>query len=241
MAKVRVCGHRGAAARAPENTLAGIALARSLGIERVEVDLRLTRDGEVVLHHDRHLGRTDDGRGPVKRADLAHLQTLDAGSWFAPEFRDQRIPSLDELLAASGRTLCWNLELKTDGDGSASRKRILKDKILALTAAGEIFPRVLITSFDHGLIRAIMAEKGSPRCGFIYGHRAPSRADNESDAAVYSMRHGLVTAERVAGAHDAGKEVHAWTVNDRATLERMMAAGVDEVICDDPGLMLTLL
>ncbi len=241
MAKVRVCGHRGAASRAPENTLAGIALARSLGVERVEVDLRLTRDEEVVLHHDRDLGRTDNGRGPVREADLEHLQTLDAGSWFDPGFRDQRIPSLGDLLAASGRVLCWNLELKTDGDDSAVRRQILKDAVLTGIAAPGIFPRVLITSFDHDLIREILSVARAPRCGFIFGHHVPVPADHATTAAVFSMQHDLITADGVARAHDAGKEVHAWTVNDRVTLERMAAMGVDEVISDDPGLMLALL
>ncbi len=241
MTKVRVCGHRGASAGAPENTLAGIALARALGVARVEVDLRLTRDEKIVLHHDRDLGRTDNGSGAVSRADLAHLQGLDAGAWFAPEFAGQRIPSLGELLAASGDTLLWNLELKTDGDDSPPRKRVLMDTILALTAAATVFPRVLLTSFDHELIRDFLGAARPPLCGFIYGSRAPSAADVASTAAVFSMRHDLVDRDQVARAHDAGKEVHAWTVNDAPTLARMVDLGVDEVISDDPGLMLSLL
>ena len=110
MANAGICGHRGVAARAPENTLAGIALARRLGLGMVEVDLRLTADGRVVLHHDSHLGRTVKGRGRIGDLQYEVLRSIDAGSWFGPGFADQRVPTLEELFAASGPDLAWNLE-----------------------------------------------------------------------------------------------------------------------------------
>ncbi len=241
MAKVRICGHRGMAARAPENTLAGITLARRRGVGQVEVDLRLTRDGRVVVHHDADLGRTAPGRGKIRDRDFADLAGLDAGSWFSAEFADQRIPSLEDLLAAGGETLEWNLELKTDDPGDPAAGRLLVTRVLAGIAGAGMFRRVLLTSFDHGLIRTALGMKGAPRCGFIYGKKGPLETDHGDPVAVFSLRHKLITPDLVRRAHEENREVHAWTVNEERTLARMIDLGVDVVISDDPGRMLDLI
>ena len=85
-----VIAHRGAAARAPENTLAAIRLAAEEGARWVEVDVKLSRDGHCILMHDELLARTTDGRGEVAHYDLDELQALDAGSWFAERHAGER-------------------------------------------------------------------------------------------------------------------------------------------------------
>src|SRR5919197_4354903 len=98
-----VVGHRGAMGYAPENTLASFELAVEQGADVVELDVHLSRDGQVVVIHDEQLDRTTDGRGLVGDRTLDELKRLDAGSWFDPRFAGQRIPTLHEVLAwASG-------------------------------------------------------------------------------------------------------------------------------------------
>ena len=94
-----VIGHRGAAARAPENTLAGLRRARELGAAWVEFDVMLTADRVPVLIHDETLERTTTGRGEVARHTAAEIRALDAGGWFAPEFAGERVPTLAEAVA----------------------------------------------------------------------------------------------------------------------------------------------
>ncbi|TMJ57189.1 MAG: glycerophosphodiester phosphodiesterase, partial [Alphaproteobacteria bacterium] len=98
-----VIGHRGAAARAPENTLAGLRRARELGCAWVEFDVRLTGDGALVLCHDGRLERTSTGHGRVSAQTLAAIRRCDAGGWFAPEFAGEIVPSLDEALELASK------------------------------------------------------------------------------------------------------------------------------------------
>src|SRR5437016_8657258 len=93
-----VIGHRGAAAHAPENTLAGLRRAKELGCAWVEFDVRVTGDGALVLCHDGRLERTTTGRGRISEQTAASIRRCDAGSWFAPEFVGEIVPTLDEAL-----------------------------------------------------------------------------------------------------------------------------------------------
>src|SRR5271169_865003 len=93
-----VIGHRGAAAHAPENTLAGFRAARVLGCTWVEFDVRLTGDGALVVCHDDQLKRTTDGHGQISKLPLAAIRRWDAGSWFSKSFAGEMIPTLDETL-----------------------------------------------------------------------------------------------------------------------------------------------
>src|SRR4029077_10733853 len=110
-----VIGHPGAAAHAHENTLAGLRAARALGCGWVEFDVRLTGDGALVLCHDPRLDRTTDGKGWVSARTLTAIRQCDAGSWFAPSFAGERVPTLDEaLVLAAELDLGANVEIKAD-------------------------------------------------------------------------------------------------------------------------------
>src|SRR5438094_7725558 len=98
-----VIGHRGAAEHAPENTLAGLRRAKQLGCAWVEFDVRLTGDGALVLCHDGRLERTTTGRGRLSAQSLGAIRRCDAGSWFAPEFAGEIVPTLDEALLLAAK------------------------------------------------------------------------------------------------------------------------------------------
>ena len=112
-----VIGHRGAAGLAPENTLAALHKAHAVGCRWVEIDLRLTADGALVLLHDERIDRTTNGRGRVARLPWAALQRYDAGGWFDPAFAGEPVPSLAEAIAVLGECgLGANVELKCARD-----------------------------------------------------------------------------------------------------------------------------
>src|SRR5690348_652098 len=123
----KVIGHRGAASRAPENTLAGFRKAAELGCTWIECDVRLSHEGHPIIVHDDTLERTTDGRGRVGATPLRDLQSCDAGSYFNPSYRGERIPTLEEalrLLQSLG--LGCDLELKAE----AGREQALAEAVV---------------------------------------------------------------------------------------------------------------
>ena len=103
--------HRGAPAHAPENTLTAVRMAKEMGARWIETDVRLTADGALVMIHDETLDRTTNGSGPVLMATAEEIRSLDAGSWFAPEFAGETVPTLHEFIACI-RTEGLNLQLE---------------------------------------------------------------------------------------------------------------------------------
>lgn len=142
---VHVCGHRGHSIGAPENTLAALRAAKSAGATSCEIDLVLTKDEEIILAHDLLLDRITDGRGRVAERTVADLATLDAGSWFAPEFAGERLPTLREVLAYSRPA---NLGLVAE---IKERQRIdrLLERLAALLEETGALDDVILISFDH--------------------------------------------------------------------------------------------
>jgi len=147
---LRVGGHRGASAVAPENTYAAFERAITDGGAYTETDVRATSDGALVLVHDATLDRTTDGSGPVAGLTLEELRRLDAGSWFDASFRGQRVPELVDFLAwIEGRApFGAAIEVKAQGVGGA---------VAAAAWASSARDRLAIYAFDSEEIRAAKA------------------------------------------------------------------------------------
>jgi glycerophosphoryl diester phosphodiesterase len=142
---VHVCGHRGHCIGAPENTLAALRAARAAGATSCEIDLLLTKDDEILLGHDLTLDRTTDGRGLVATHTAAEIAALDAGSWFAPEFAHERMPSLRAVLAwARPAGLGLVAEIK-----ERQRIDLLIERLAALLEETGALDDVVLISFDH--------------------------------------------------------------------------------------------
>ena len=147
---IRVGGHRGASAVAPENTYAAFEQAIAQGGEYTETDIRVTSDGALVLVHDPTLDRTTNGQGPVSAISLEQLRELDAGSWFGEEFRGERIPELSDFLAWIEARAPFGaaIEIKAPGVGGA---------VAAQAWASPARERLSIYAFDADEIRAAKA------------------------------------------------------------------------------------
>ena len=143
-----VIGHRGAAARAPENTLAGLRKAKALGADWVEFDVMLSGDGVPVLIHDETLQRTTDGRGGSRATRRPRSRVLDAGAWFGPAFTGERIPTLTEavsLLLELG--LNANVEIKPSTGEAEATGEVVAGALRRLWP--EDGPRLLLSSFER--------------------------------------------------------------------------------------------
>lgn len=232
-----VIAHRGASDIAPENTLAAFREAVRVGADLVEMDLRLTRDREVVVFHDRDLDRTTDGTGPLAEKTLAELKNLDASARFAPEFKGERIPTLAEALAvlSAGRTgVC--LELKIDRGREDARPELVSRTLEILKEIS--FPnRLLLASFDLAAVRLVRTIGPELETGLIFREETvwTRPAAELTGVDLLSARWNIVTSSRVAVARGDGKEVWAWTVDRPDELARVCAAGVDGVASNNPA------
>ena len=246
-ASTTVMGHRGAAAVAPENTMSGFGVAARLGVP-FELDVRQCATGEVVALHDETLDRTTDGRGPITETPWPAVRALDAGQHFAPAFAGQRVPALDTVLATLGGQVVINVELKSPGSGHSIGP--LVDAVIALLQAHEVTDRVMISASDPAMLAAVRAADARIRRGHILAPRPPasfferlgSRMTAVSpDADLVMLERSLATAGTVSKLKKLGYRVFAWTVNREDDAHRLVAAGVDGLITDDPRRLLRVL
>lgn len=260
-----VLAHRGASAEAPENTLPAFALAESQGADALEIDVRLTADGVVVVHHDDTVDRVTNGRAPVRALTLEGLRRLDAGYRFSPDGgrtfpyrgRGVVVPTLAEVFAAHP-ALGVNIDLK-DRDPAMARAAV--ETVRGAGAAG----RTLLASFDLAVLaevrrldpavatglaqaEAAVFYRAYWRTCWLPGRRPPGaagaalRAAGRLPASARALqvppRHrglSLVTRGSVEAAHAAGLAVHVWTIDDPAEMRRLLARGVDGIVSNRPA------
>jgi len=235
-------GHRGASAETPENTLAAFRRALEVGADGLELDLHLTRDGEVVVIHDDRVDRTTDGRGFVHEMSLAGLRRLDAGSWFnrrcpdraRPAFAGAPVPTLQEVfdLARPVGAVLY-LEIK-HGPGY---RPALVERVLAGLAQNRYAARAVIECFDHTVLAGVT--RHNPALSICPLFEAGSAGVLVVAAALgapeLAPHWTLVSPELVQAAHAAGRRVTAWTADDPAVMRALVAAGADAVITNFPS------
>jgi glycerophosphoryl diester phosphodiesterase len=234
--------HRGASARAPENTLEAFALGLEDGAGALEMDVHLTRDWEVVVIHDDTVDRTTDGSGAVSGMTLEELRGLDAGYAF-PAYRGRglRIPALREIYEAFPEAFV-NVEIKERRPGA-------EEAVLAVVREAGAEGRTLVASARHAVVRRFREESGGtvPTAASrreILAFFVLSRLGLEGlaspgyDALQIPARHrGLnVATERFfRAAHARGVRVDVWTVNDPAEMRRLLDLGADGIMSDRPS------
>ena len=172
-----VIAQRGASAEAPENTIAAFELSLAHGADGIELDVHLSRDGHPVILHDLSLERTTDGAGPVGARTVRELKRLDAGGWYGPVFRGQRIQTLQEVLERfRDRTRFW-IELPQGSDVYPG----IEERVVSLVEIYDVVDRALIQSFDHAALarsddlgRAARCACAAGRIGYFRGRCAPN-------------------------------------------------------------------
>ena len=224
---VKVIGHRGAAGLEPENTLRSFRKALALGVDVIECDVRLTKDGRTVLLHDETLDRTTDGSGRLADRTFEQVRALDAGG-------GQKVPTLRELLDLVGGRVELHVELK---DAAA-----LAD-VLEQVAAAQLRGRVLLTSGSTEVLERVRAADDAVRLEHIFSDPPADAVDRalRVRAARISSHFTHLTEAFVAEAHRGGLEVIAWCPNTPADQQRALATGVDLICTDRPDVLLATL
>ncbi len=235
----RVIGHRGACAYAPENTLASIRKAAALGARWVEFDVRLTRDGDLVLMHDDTLKRTTNGKGRVLDFDAAAMAKLDAGAWFGAAFAGECVPTLAGTIALLIELkLGANIEIKSaPGEAPATAAALARILDAHWPAAA---PPPLVSSFEMAALEAMKALAPQWPRGLLLQKLEGEwwRLLDRLDAATFNLDHRPLSEKSVAAACQTGRPVLCYTVNDPARARDLFEWGVSGVFTDRPDAIL---
>lgn len=231
MGEVSVTAHRGYSSKAPENTLDAISAAIDEGVDYVEIDVRLTADGYVVLMHDSNTRRTADRAMTVEDETYDTLKQLDVGSWFSDEYAGTVIPTLNEAIELCKGKVYMNIELKP-ANGSGELERAVAEIITEYNMEDQC----IVTSFNQSSLVRIKNENPDIRTGCIYTVGYSNKTDYKA-MDVLSIDSRYVSRSLVVGAHEKGIMVFVWTVNTRSEMLRMTACGVDGIITDKPELL----
>lgn len=226
-----ITAHRGASYAAPENTFAAIEKAIGLGADYVELDVRITKDGQIVLIHDRTLNRTTNGRGELWDFTLEELRGLDAGSWFGGEFRGEPIPTLREVIELVKGRVRLNIEIKV----SREEPEIV-GKVVDIVRSEKFEKDCMVTSFTSEIVEEIKEIAPDIRTGLIFGRDYPADVF-EGSWEVLSCNQDVVDEEFVARAKNSGKLIHVWTVDEEDVMRRLIGLGVDGIITNRPDLL----
>ena len=232
-----IIAHRGFRAKYPENTLIAFEAALDAGVTMIELDVTHSRDGKLVVMHDRTLDRTTNGRGPVNGYFLKELKELDAGSWFNPAFAGQHVPELEEVLElVQGRTLI-NIEIKPNPDNSHHPSDDIEQQVVELVNRKDARDTVLISSFDRAVLERIKRLENPPTLALI------SRDPADSSTILFCRQlkifswhpnHAILSHEQVDLMHSAGIRVFPYNADTLAEIERMFDMNVDGIISNDP-------
>lgn len=250
--EVDVVAHRGSSGAAPENTLSAVRLAIAQKSDVVENDIQRTRDGELVIMHDTTLARTTDveqvfpDRAPwnVRDFTLAEIKQLDAGSWFAPEFAGERVPTLAEWVNAVGQQAGMLMEPKSP-ELYPGIEADLDKELRSLPAFNRALKadRVVVQCFNHAWLRVYKDRAPDVPVGLLYGNR-PSEVDIAA-AATWAQQVnpalGAIDQTTVDQVHAHGMETHVWTVNAGTDMRRAINWRVDGIITNYPQVLRDIL
>lgn len=229
-----VIAHRGASLEAPENTIAAFERAVADGADAIELDVHLSRDGHPVVIHDFTLDRTSDGTGPVSARTVQELKRLDAGGWFHPRFRGQRVQTLQEVLERfRDRTRFW-IELKAGSD----RYPGVEERVVSTLEIYDVVERALIQSFDHAALARVRALNSEVPLGALVAMPPldPARVASGVAQAVCAAA-DIVAEADVQRIRAAGLACYVWTVNEPVEMDRLTAWLVNGIITDRPGVL----
>jgi glycerophosphoryl diester phosphodiesterase len=234
-----VYGHRGGAGEAPENTLTACQQAISRGLRHVELDLRLSRDEQLVVIHDDKVNRTTFDKGKVYQFSVDELLTMDARRSAPPcqASSATAIHTLDRLMAATPELVHYNLDVK-----SGQKKHMLR--VAELLAAR--FPTaaraeaIVVTSSNEVLHQTLRQLAPHIRRGYISTRLNPFPILLKHECSLLSTAWGTLNLLTVRHAHALGIEVMAWTVNDPHSIATLYRLKVDGIITDFPSMALPI-
>jgi len=236
----QVHAHKGASAVAPENTLSAFRSAYGQGARWVEFDVSLLGDGTPVVIHDATVDRCSSSKGHLKDLCLADLETVDAGSWFDPFYKDERIPTLEEALECFAEFgLAGNLEIKRHKHQASVEE--LTGNIFNVLKHRDPAVQISISSFDVDVLKSIGAMDPGLELAMLWDTLPENWRDVLEDipTRVIHLNYKALTLPFLDEVVERELLVRAWTCNDPAELARYWPMGLGAVITDEPRYFLS--
>jgi len=236
-----VIAHRGFSGRYPENTLRSFSEALKLPVDAIELDVRQTKDGVLVVIHDETVDRTTNGKGRVRDLTWDEIRELDAGSWKGSEFSGERIPRLEEALQLINGQVIVFLEIKEPDTSQQVVDTLRQLNVLSWVKIGSFHPQAISS------VRKLAPEAS---CSLIGSAKVGATDETFAEFVKEALRCGAnsitvnyagLTPERIRYCHQRYIFVGTWTVNDAGLAKRMIDMGVDAIASDFPDLVLTVL
>lgn len=241
MKRIKTTAHRGYSEIAPENTMIAFRLALEHNPDYMECDVHRTLDGEIVVMHDGTVDRTTDGSDQISKMDFRDIRRLDAGGWFHPDFKGEKVPLLSELLnLCRGRSKLM-IEVKDEGI-EADVYKIIEDS--------EMLDQVMVISFHKDMgVKLKSLNPAVPFARLIWSdnpilHNEADRLAKTliaENASILGLNYQSATQQLVNVMHDHGIMVSVWTVDDESDIRRMAGLGVDIITSNDIGLLINIL
>jgi glycerophosphoryl diester phosphodiesterase len=223
-----VTAHRGDHRRAPENTVAAIRDAIAAGADYAEIDVQLSKDGVLVVTHDSDFSRMAGVAKKVWDLTYPEIRAIPLGAKAAPEFRNEIAPSFDEVLTAASNRIRLNIELKYYGDHQPR----LAERVVEALQTRQMTKQVLIQCLEYDPLLEVRRLAPEIPVGYLMAMNAAHPGRLKVD--FLSAQLSRVTGAFVQAAHRRGQQVHVWTVDKPADIERMIDLGVDDLITNEP-------
>lgn len=228
-----IIAHRGASGDAPENTLSAFRLAVEQGCHAIELDVRMSRDGHLVVCHDATVDRTTNGKGAIHRLTLHELQRLDAGGWFAPNYAGEGIPALEQVFQLLPAHIWVNIEVKHHYRGR------IEEPLIRMLRQYERVNGAVISSFDPLCLVRLKRKEPALRAGLLF-----SSMWRRNQARLLLMRtelfslhpkHHLVETKPILQLIGEGFPVFPYTINKEQEMHAALERGVAGIITDYPA------
>ena len=228
--ETKVMAHRGASTEAPENTMAAFQKAIDDMADYIELDVQLTNNGEVIVMHDSNAYRTTGVDANIVNMTYKEVKTLDAGSWFSDEYVGENVPSLKEVLELTQGKIKLNIELKPVDNGTALAKNTVR-----LIEKYNMVNDCVITSFSESALKAVKTYNQEIKVGYILLAAYGDFYDMKN-VDFFSVNAAFLSKRTIDAIHNSGKQVYAWTVNNKEAIKNLTNKGVDGIITDNPVL-----
>ncbi|HLQ96754.1 MAG TPA: glycerophosphodiester phosphodiesterase family protein [Pseudogracilibacillus sp.] len=227
--------HRGSLTEAPENTLSAVKKALSHGAKAIELDVQLTKDGELVVIHDHHLKRfTKETTKLIKELTLEEIKQLDIGSAFSQAYEGETLATLSEILSVCPSEVLLNIEIKN----IPVIYQGIEEKLLYCLEKHQRIDNSIVSSFDHAALQNLQNLHSEIKLGMLFYYRIlrPWEYIQNSGLNVYSFHPNIVTVDKemIKASHDAGLKIYPYTVNEMTSYNALMEAGADGVFSNNP-------
>ena len=236
-----VIAHRGFSGRAPENTVAAISEAIAIGADMAEIDVTLTADNRVVVIHDETLQRTTNGNGNVAEHDFDEIRSLDAGSWFAPQFAGEKVPTLGEVLDLVKGQILLNVEIKTE-----AVDRGISDKVAVAIKERGMTDQVIVSSFSPTALEQMRAVAPEIRTAVLFNPELQRGEDpveivHGLGASAFNIRGSRLKAKMLRSCREQGIPVGVYTVDKPRKMKQWVKKGIDAIFTNHPDRLLEVL